>query len=299
MLKLNVKSSNESAFTVEIEASELVSALKVLISAKTSADPTSQRLIYAGKVLKDEETLESYKLKDGQTLHLVKGARKANTPAEPVTPAATPAVENPNPVAAMAGMQGIQGLQGLPGMQGGGFPGMGQARPDPAMLANMASNPMFSNIMSQMLSDPATLQQMMQMSGMPASQMTPQMMEMMRNVMGNPQALQSIMQLSQSMGQGPGAMPNALGAPANPAMANMLGSLGQGTNPGLAQLLSGMQQNNQPAVASQEPPEVRFQTQLAQLVDMGFYSPAQNLQALQMSNGNVEVAIEWLFSRPQ
>ena len=31
------------------------------------------RLIYKGKILKDEQTLDSYKITDGMTVHLVKG----------------------------------------------------------------------------------------------------------------------------------------------------------------------------------------------------------------------------------
>ena len=48
----------------------------------------------------------------------------------------------------------------------------------------------------------------------------------------------------------------------------------------------------------QQPPEIRFQTQLSQLVDMGFFNPQQNIQALTICGGNVEMALEWLFSRP-
>jgi len=45
------------------------------------------------------------------------------------------------------------------------------------------------------------------------------------------------------------------------------------------------------------PPEERFQEQLRQLNDMGFYDPAKNVRALTMSGGNVEGAIEVLLSQ--
>ncbi|KAJ1851688.1 hypothetical protein LPJ73_002982 [Coemansia sp. RSA 2703] len=50
--------------------------------------------------------------------------------------------------------------------------------------------------------------------------------------------------------------------------------------------------------ASQQPPEERFQVQLQQLNDMGFWNAAQNIRALTMTGGNVEAAIEFLLSNP-
>lgn len=46
----------------------------------------------------------------------------------------------------------------------------------------------------------------------------------------------------------------------------------------------------------QEPPEVRFQVQLQQLNEMGFWDAAKNIRALLASGGNVNGAIEMLFS---
>jgi ubiquilin len=52
---------------------------------------------------------------------------------------------------------------------------------------------------------------------------------------------------------------------------------------------TGSPQNN-------EPPEVRFQVQLQQLRDMGFYDPASNVRALTATMGNVEAAVEYLLN---
>ncbi|KAF9993711.1 hypothetical protein BGZ65_010731 [Modicella reniformis] len=46
----------------------------------------------------------------------------------------------------------------------------------------------------------------------------------------------------------------------------------------------------------QEPPEVRFQVQLQQLNEMGFWDAAKNIRALLAAGGNVNGAIELLFS---
>jgi len=40
------------------------------------------RLIFKGKILKDELTLDEYKIQDGLTVHLVKGKSSAATTAE-------------------------------------------------------------------------------------------------------------------------------------------------------------------------------------------------------------------------
>lgn len=44
-----------------------------------------------------------------------------------------------------------------------------------------------------------------------------------------------------------------------------------------------------------QPPEERFATQLAQMRDMGFTNQDLNIQILQQTGGNVEVAIERLL----
>lgn len=47
------------------------------------------------------------------------------------------------------------------------------------------------------------------------------------------------------------------------------------------------------------PPEERYATQLRQLNEMGFYNFDQNIQALTRSGGDVNGAVEWLFTQPQ
>ncbi len=72
-ISVKVKCSNETAFSVTVDSSSSVSVLKNLIEKHFGdATPTpagSQRLIFAGKVLKDDESLESYKLMEGNTYY--------------------------------------------------------------------------------------------------------------------------------------------------------------------------------------------------------------------------------------
>lgn len=46
------------------------------------------------------------------------------------------------------------------------------------------------------------------------------------------------------------------------------------------------------------PPEERYQEQLRQLNEMGFWDAAKNLRALTLTGGNVHAAVEWLLSNP-
>ena len=61
-MKLNVKCSNGKTLNLEFDGAKTVLELKEAIAAEDGNPPaTQQRLIYSGKVLKDPETLESYK----------------------------------------------------------------------------------------------------------------------------------------------------------------------------------------------------------------------------------------------
>ena len=73
-----------------------------------------------------------------------------------------------------------------------------------------------------------------------------------------------------------------------------LGGLGGagGLNPNLMNLLAGM--NNQPA--DNRPPAERYATQLQQMADMGFTNQELNIQMLQQTGGNVQLAIERLLN---
>ena len=51
------------------------------------------RLIYKGKILKDEQTLDSYKITDGMTVHLVKGKSAGAKPADTTTTEASSSSE--------------------------------------------------------------------------------------------------------------------------------------------------------------------------------------------------------------
>lgn len=126
----HVKSSNDAKYTVTVPLSHTVLQLKEKLAGSDYADlpPERQRLIYSGRVLKDPDTLATYKIKEGNTVHLVKGAasnqrqhpatqgtaatsQQGATPAVPTNLSSGPGANNP-----LAGLTGARyaGLAHLP-----------------------------------------------------------------------------------------------------------------------------------------------------------------------------------------
>ena len=66
--------------SVEAELTCKVLDFKELISPKVDVPAAKQRLVYSGKVLKDTEMLESYKLKEGRTVHMANTQTSQTSP---------------------------------------------------------------------------------------------------------------------------------------------------------------------------------------------------------------------------
>jgi len=73
-ININIKSSSDKKFVIAIEPSKKVLDLKEAIAAQTDVPADRQRLIFSGRVLKDDDLLSDYKVADGNTIHMVKGA---------------------------------------------------------------------------------------------------------------------------------------------------------------------------------------------------------------------------------
>jgi ubiquilin len=130
-LTFKIKTSGEGAHNITISETAQVIELKNLLSGESYENiPASrQRLIYSGRVMKDDEQLKVYKIKDGNTVHMVKSAasnaaqKPANTSASgsSSTPQATGVPTNMaagtanNPLAGLTGAR-YAGHMGLPGM---------------------------------------------------------------------------------------------------------------------------------------------------------------------------------------
>ncbi|RHY33403.1 hypothetical protein DYB32_001647 [Aphanomyces invadans] len=71
VIALNVKTVDQRQFQINLLASSSVPQLKTKIEHETGVVTDRQRLIFRGKVLKNENNLAHYALENGHTLHLV------------------------------------------------------------------------------------------------------------------------------------------------------------------------------------------------------------------------------------
>lgn len=125
----NIKAS-EAKYVLTLPLTTTVLALKEKLSGDdySKIPAARQRLIYSGRVLKDPDTLASYKVKEGNTIHLVKSAEsnQSQNPANASssgtnTAAAAPAVPQ------MAAGTGRDPLAALTGARYAGYAQMPNA----------------------------------------------------------------------------------------------------------------------------------------------------------------------------
>lgn len=79
-ITFKVKTSGESTHTITAADSMTVLDLKKKLSGDEyeNISVDRMRLIYSGRVMKDAEPLSTYKIKNGNTLHMVKSAASNN-----------------------------------------------------------------------------------------------------------------------------------------------------------------------------------------------------------------------------
>ncbi|KAH8889348.1 UV excision repair protein Rad23 [Thozetella sp. PMI_491] len=91
-MKVTIQDLKRQKFTVDAEPTDLISTLKQKIADERGWEPKLQKLIYSGKILKDEDTVESYKIEEKGFVVCVVNKPKAASAAEAANaPPATPA----------------------------------------------------------------------------------------------------------------------------------------------------------------------------------------------------------------
>lgn len=115
-LVFTVKSSNDAKYPVTLPPSTTIAELKTKLSELSEIPTERQRLIYSGRVMKDDETLSFYKVQSGHTIHLVKGAasnQRAGATSNPTASPGTSAASGiPTNIAAGSGNNPLAGLTG-------------------------------------------------------------------------------------------------------------------------------------------------------------------------------------------
>lgn len=268
-ISFTVKSSAHAKYSIQMAANSTVLDLKNKLSTSEFADLPAerQRLIYSGRVLKDGETLASYKIKDGNTIHLVKGA-ESNSRQNPANQGGSATVNSNtagnvptniaagtgahNPLANLTGAR-YAGFHQLPGADMFGADGGMGAPPDPDQLLRLLENPNFAQQMNEAMNNPDVINMMRNnpmLRNNPMAQAVFENPEMRRMLM-NPEFIRAQMQMQRAMGNNPlgGAAFPAPGAtdttdappagqtqatpqqpPANP-FASMFGATPSGANP--------------------------------------------------------------------
>ncbi|TLD26527.1 hypothetical protein PspLS_04897 [Pyricularia sp. CBS 133598] len=146
-MKVTFKDLKQQKFVIEVEPTDLISAVKQKISEERGWDPKLQKLIYSGKILKDEETVESYKIEEkGFVVCVVNKPKTAPTPAAaassnapPATPAAAPAATPAAPPAPAQTSSSESAVPATPTPQRAGEAPGGTNFNDPNMLSTGAA----------------------------------------------------------------------------------------------------------------------------------------------------------------
>ena len=139
--KVKAGGSDGKTHVIAITEAATVLDLKTMLAGEQyeNIPAERQRLIYSGRVLKDPDTLASYKIKEGNTIHLVKGAA-SNQRQNPATPGSNTTPGGNSSTTASTGVPtniaagtGNNPLAGLTGARYAGFaqlPGAGMFGPD-------------------------------------------------------------------------------------------------------------------------------------------------------------------------
>ncbi|GAA5869193.1 hypothetical protein JCM16303_000386 [Sporobolomyces ruberrimus] len=220
-LTLNIKGPSDLKLSITIDSDATVEQLKEAIAEKNPEFPKDQqRLIFSGRVWKDEQTLASYNVKSGVAVHLVKGAKPAgaagSSSTRPSEAAGVPSTFGAgqqvmgNPLAPLMNAQYAGQLGGF-----NPFTEMGVNPNDPNYIQNMMQSPEVQGQMNRLLSDPAVVDQLID-SNPQLQAMGPQVRQIMqsehfRNFVTNPAAMENMMQMMG--GGGPGGAGGAGGFP--------------------------------------------------------------------------------------
>ncbi|KAI9868073.1 MAG: hypothetical protein M1813_006818 [Trichoglossum hirsutum] len=219
-ITFNIKSSSDAKFALTLPLNTTVLDLKKKLAEPEFADiPIErQRLIYSGSILKDGETLSHYKIKDGNTVHLVKSAASNQRQNPTSSTAGGQAAGVPTNFATgtaagdpLAGLTGARyaGLAQLPGAGVFGPDGGMGAPPDPEQMIQMLQNPEFAQTMNAALSNPQFLDMMIRSNPM-LQNMGPGVRQMMqseefRRMLTDPDTIRHMTQVGRQLGVGPWA----------------------------------------------------------------------------------------------
>ncbi|CAL5373520.1 unnamed protein product [Camellia sinensis] len=185
---VHIRCSNGSKFSVQISLDSTVGSFKSVVAQNCDIPAEQQRLIYKGRILKDDQALESYGLEADHTVHLVRGFAPATS--ADTTGATNTGVPNSTP----------SGVRSVSSDEGGAFGGSGVgASPFPGLGFNGLGGsgglfgvglPEFEQVQQQLTENPNLMREII---NMPLVQNLMNNPDIMRNmIMNNPQMREMI-----------------------------------------------------------------------------------------------------------
>ncbi|TYI88266.1 hypothetical protein E1A91_D04G196500v1 [Gossypium mustelinum] len=179
---VNIRCSNGTKFTVRTNLESTVGSFKALLAQNCDIPADQQRLIYKGRILKDDQTLQSYGLQADHTIHMVRGfAPSSSTPppsattnvaTDNTTPGVTRGIDSND--GAGLGASLFPGLNPLGGGGGsGGFGLFGSGLPE------------FEQVQQQLTQNPNMMREIMNTPAIQSLMNNPELMRSL--IMSNPQ----------------------------------------------------------------------------------------------------------------
>ncbi|KVI03001.1 Heat shock chaperonin-binding [Cynara cardunculus var. scolymus] len=173
---VNIRCSSGTKFSVQVSLESSVESFKSVLAQNCDIPAEQQRLIYKGRILKDDQTLKSYGLEAEHTVHLVRGfvpaasnnsAGTATTRAPNITPSVARGVGSieegmmGGAGASLFSTLGLNGLGGNGGMSGAGLPELEQIQQQLTQNPNMMRDIMDLPLVQNLMNNPDVIRNMM------------------------------------------------------------------------------------------------------------------------------------------
>ncbi|XWS62565.1 hypothetical protein CRYUN_Cryun06bG0022100 [Craigia yunnanensis] len=176
---INIRCSNGTKFTVRTSLESTVGSFKSVLAQNCDIPADQQRLIYKGRILKDDQTLQSYGFQADHTVHMVRGfAPSSSTP----PPAATTNVATPNTTPGVT--RGVGSNEGS-GPGASLFPGLNPLGGNGGFGLFGSGLPEFEQVQQQLTQNPNMMREIMNTPAIQGLMNNPELMRSL--IMSNPQ----------------------------------------------------------------------------------------------------------------
>ncbi|KAI5577922.1 hypothetical protein BDE02_09G147400 [Populus trichocarpa] len=189
---INIRCSNGTKFTVRTSLESTVGVFKSLLAQNCDVPPDQQRLIYKGRILKDDLALHSYGLQADHTIHMVRGFSPApSAPAPAPAPAPVAAANPENPDTTTGVTRGVGSNEGRAfGLGGAGigaslFPGLGSLGGSSPSALFGDGLPELEQVQQRLTQNPDMMREIMNTPAMQSLMNNPELIRSM--MMSNPQ----------------------------------------------------------------------------------------------------------------